>query len=222
MATLYIVATPIGNLEDITFRALRVLMEADLILCEDTRVTKKLLAHFNIKKPLLSYHQHSRLSRINEIVNYLKEGKNVALVSDAGTPGIQDPAGKLIVEVEAQLKGAVKIVPVPGPSALITLASVAGLNMDKFIFLGFLPTKKGREKIFKEIKLMKQPVIFFESPHRILKTLRSLAEVVPNKYLVVGRELTKVFETIYRGRAEDILAQLKDSQVRGEFLVIVG
>jgi 16S rRNA (cytidine1402-2'-O)-methyltransferase len=220
--TLYIVATPIGNLEDITFRALRILMEVDLILCEDTRVTKKLLNHFNIKKSTISYHQHSRLARTNEILDYLKQGKQLALVSDAGTPGIQDPVGKLIVEVQAQLGDEVRIVPVPGVSAPMTLASISGFNMDRFLFLGFLPTKKGREKIFKKIKTSKLPVVFFESPHRILKTLKSLSEVIPERYVVVGRELTKNFETIYRGRANDILEQLKEAQVRGEFVVIVG
>lgn len=219
--TLYIVGTPIGNLEDITFRALRVLMEADVILCEDTRVTKKLLDHFNIRKPLLSYHQHSGLRRVEEVVGRLRRGENAALVSDAGTPGIQDPAGKLVIEVLAQLKEGARIVPIPGVSALTTLASVSGTQTDRFLFLGFLPAKKGREKLFKEMQVTKYPVFFYESTHRIAKTLSGIAELMPSRQVVVGRELTKAFESIYRGTAAEILAQLERGSTRGEFVVIV-
>jgi len=148
MNTLYIVATPIGNLEDLSFRALRILSEVDLILCEDTRVTKKLLDRYQIKTPTLSYHQHSKLKKVDYILELLRKGKNLALVSDAGTPGISDPGNKLISEIMRQLGIQVKIIPVPGPSAVIAAASISGFPTDKFIFLGFPPTKKKRKKFF--------------------------------------------------------------------------
>ena len=204
MANLYIVATPIGNLEDISLRALRVLREVDLILCEDTRVTKKLLDRYQIKKPLLSYHQHSKLQKLDYIISLLKEGKNLALVSDSGTPGVSDPGNKLVEKVVEVLSDQVKIVPIPGPSALTCAASVSGFSMDKFLFFGFLPKKKKRKEILREIVQSKYPVIFYESPYRILKTLNELKETMSSdqramKNIVVVRELTKKFETIYRG-----------------------
>src|SRR3990172_7628013 len=211
---LFIVATPIGNLEDITLRALRVLKETDLILCEDTRVTKKLLDRYEIRKPLLSYHHHSRLSRVEKILEYLENGKNLALVSDAGTPGIQDPGNQLISRIlETQNsklktqkfgKDLFEIIPIPGPSAVTCLASVAGINLDKFLFLGFPPHKKGRETYFREISQSKHPVIYFESPHRFLKNLELLEKLKPDAKLIVGRELTKMFEEIVRGEIDDI------------------
>jgi 16S rRNA (cytidine1402-2'-O)-methyltransferase len=227
MANLYIVATPIGNLEDITLRALRVLKEVDLILCEDTRVTKKLLDRYQIKKPLLSYHQHSKLQKIEEIISLLKEGKNLALVSDSGTPGVSDPGNKLVNEVVKWLSDRVKIVPIPGPSALTCAASVSGFAMDKFLFLGFLPKKKKRKEILKEILESKYPVIFYESPYRILKTLKELKEAMNSEQratnnIVVARELTKKFETIYRGKIEEVIKKIQEDKIRGEFVVIVG
>ena len=220
MGTLYIVATPIGNLGDITLRALEVLKSVDFILCEDTRVTKKLLDRYEIQTSTISYHEHSKLKKTEKIAGLLEEGKNLALVSDAGTPGISDPGGKLIEYVVGSTPH-IKIVPVPGASALIAAASIAGISMDKFVFMGFPPVKKKRKKFFEEVVSSKYPVIFYESPHRIMKSLAELAEVSAEAQVVVCRELTKKFETIYRGTVEEVLQKLKNEEVRGEFVVIV-
>lgn len=221
MAKLYIIATPIGNLEDITLRALRILKEVDFVVCEDTRHTLQLLNYFQIKKSLISYHQHSRLQKIDDIIGLLKQGKNLALVSDAGTPGISDPGNVLVSRVVNELGDNVQVVPVPGACALTTLASVAGLPTDRFLFLGFLPHKKGRQALFELIKNSEQTVIFYESPYRILKTLEALAAVLePARQLVIGRELTKMFETFYRGTARQVLEGVKAGEVRGEFVVL--
>ena len=221
MSTLYIVSTPIGNLEDISKRGLRILSEVDLILCEDTRVTKKLLNHYDIKTPTLSYHQHSKLEKVEYIIQLIKTGKNLALVSDAGTPGISDPGNQLISKlIESQFQS-VKIVPVPGASAVTTIASIAGFSMDKFVFLGFPPAKKKRRKFFEEVVSSKYSVIFYESPYRILKTLTELKTIDSKLSIVVCRELTKKFETIYRGTIEEIIRQLKREEIRGEFVVTV-
>jgi 16S rRNA (cytidine1402-2'-O)-methyltransferase len=227
MANLYIVATPIGNLEDISLRALRILKEVDLILCEDTRVTKKLLNRYQIQKPLLSYHQHSKLQKIDYIISLLKEGKNIALVSDSGTPGVSDPGNKLVNEVVKWLSDRVKIIPIPGPSALTCAASVSGFPMEKFLFLGFLPKKKKRKEVLREILESKYPVIFYESPYRILKTLKELKDIMTSeqraaKNIVVTRELTKKFETIYRGKIDEVIEKIEKSPLKGEFVVIVG
>jgi len=221
MSTLYIVATPIGNLEDLTFRALRVLKGVDLILCEDTRVTKKLLDHYQIKTPTLSYHQHSKLKKVEYIIQLLKAGKNLALVSDAGTPGISDPGNKLVNAIITSPGLVRKIVSVPGPSAVTTAASISGFPMDKFIFLGFPPTKRKRKKFFEEVLSSKYPVVFYESPYRILKTLKELSSFTENREIVVCRELTKKFETIYRGRIEKVIKEIEKDQARGEFVVVV-
>lgn len=225
MSTLYVVATPIGNLGDITARALGVLRSVDLILCEDTRVTQKLLNHFGIKTKTSSYHQHSKLKKINYILELLSEGKNLALVSDAGTPGISDPGNKLVKEAIESLGDRVKIVPIPGPSAITAAASIAGSAMDKFLFLGFPPQKKKRKKYFEEIIKSKYPVIFYESPYRILKTLNELDQMFQVSgfkfQVVVCRELTKKFETIYRGTIDEVIEKIKRDQIKGEFVVIV-
>lgn len=220
MSKLFIVATPIGNLEDITFRAVRTLKEVDLILAEDKRVSKRLLDHYEIKKPMLPWHQHSRDNDWQKVKEALSSGKDVALVSDAGTPGISDPGGKLIELILGQLPD-IKIIPIPGASALTAIVSVAGIPMDKFVFLGFLPHKKGRQTIIQSIKDADKPVVFFESVHRIIKTLEAMSGC--EKYMIVGRELSKQFETIYRGKAEDILDDLKGDkkQQKGEFVIIV-
>jgi 16S rRNA (cytidine1402-2'-O)-methyltransferase len=227
---LYIVATPIGNLEDISFRALKILKEVDLILCEDTRVTKKLLDHYKIKTPVLSYHQHSKLQKIDYILNLLKEGKNLALVSDAGTPGISDPGNKLISEILKFTETRsleIKIIPVPGASALTCAASISAFPMDKFLFLGFPPKKRKRKKFFEEVIKSKYPVIFYESPYRILKTLNELKNTMNNEQrtknnIVVCRELTKKFETIYRGKIEEVIEKIEKDKIKGEFVVVVG
>ena len=220
MSILYIVATPIGNLEDVPKRALRILSEVDLILCEDSRVTKKLLNYYEIKTPTLSYHQHSKLNKINYILKLLEEGKDLALASDAGAPGISDPGNKLIEAIVEFLGERVKIVPVPGASAVTAAASVAGFSMDRFIFLGFPPAKRKRRKFFEKIISSEYPVIFFESCHRILKTLNELEIINDKLLLVVCRELTKKFETIYRGEIREVIEKLKKDKTKGEFVVI--
>jgi 16S rRNA (cytidine1402-2'-O)-methyltransferase len=217
---LFVVATPIGNLGDITLRSLETLKTVDLILCEDTRTTAKLLARYEIKTPTLSYHQHSKLNRVSQILELLRQGRNLALVCDAGTPGISDPGSKLIAEIIRSKIGA-EIVPLPGPSAVIAAASISGISMSRFLFLGFAPAKKKRKKYFQEAVLAKCPVIFYESSHRILKTLKELQAIAPGVKIVLCRELTKKFETIYRGTIEQVLRELEKTAPLGEFVVIV-
>lgn len=220
MGVLYVVATPIGNLEDITLRALRILKEVDLVLCEDTRTTKKLLNHYQISKPAVSYHQHSRLNKIEFILEQLGD-KDLALVSDAGTPTISDPGAKLIDYLIKQMPD-LEIIPLPGPSAVIAALSISGFPADKFIFLGFPPIKNKRKKFFQEVAGAKYTAAFYESTHRILKTLDNLKETLsPERKIVVCRELTKKFETIYRGSAEEVITQLKQGKIKGEFVVVV-
>jgi len=218
MGTLFVIATPIGNLEDVTQRALRILKEVDLIACEDTRVTKKLLDHYQIDTQTVSYHQHSKVGKIDFLVENLKSGKDIALVSDAGTPGISDPGGLL---VQAAREQGVKVEVIPGPSAVTAALSISGLPTDRFLFLGFLPHKKGRETLIKEIIDSKYPVVFYESVHRIIKALEQLQESNLEREIVVCRELTKKFETIYRGPVNKVLEELQADQVKGEFVVIV-
>ncbi|MES2216159.1 MAG: 16S rRNA (cytidine(1402)-2'-O)-methyltransferase [Patescibacteria group bacterium] len=230
MSTFSVIATPIGNLEDITLRALKVLGSADLILCEDTRMTKRLLDRHDIHVKTLSYHAHSKISRVEEIIALLKEGKNIALVSDAGTPGISDPGSELVRQIREQMveeinSNTLKIEAIPGPSALTAALSIAGVPCADFTFLGFLPHKKGRETLFKEIAAAERTMVFYESPHRILKTLESLEvhlKDVPKK-VVVCRELTKIFEEVVAGSAEEVKKYFEShpDKVRGEFVVIV-
>lgn len=226
MGILYIVATPIGNLKDITLRAIEILKEADFILCEDSRQTIKLLQKYNISKPLISYFQHSKVAKTDYILEQLEIDKKLALVTDAGTPGISDPGNKLIELVISRLPKT-QIIPLPGSSALITALSVSGFPTDKFVFMGFPPQKKGREKFFKKIIEAEYTVAFYESTHRILKTLEQLGkefQVSGSKFqVVVCRELTKKFETIYRGRIDEIIRKLNKSKnaLKGEFVVIV-
>lgn len=227
MASLYIVSTPIGNLEDITLRALETLKKVDLVLCEDTRVTKRLFARHSISTRTLSYHAHSKLSRTGEIIQMLKEGKNIALVSDAGTPCISDPGAELVRHVRESLAaeigaGTIKIEAIPGPSALTAALSIAGVPCADFTFLGFLPHKKGRQTLFKEIAESERTVVFYESPHRIMKTLESL-EDDGKKQVTICRELTKIFEEVASGTAIEVQAyfQSHPDKVRGEFVVIV-
>lgn len=224
MPTLYIVATPIGNLEDISFRAVRILSEVDAILCEDTRVTAKLLQRYEISKSLISYHSQSKLSKTEKIFGLLEEGKDLALVSDAGTPCISDPGVMLVSQVREKFGEGVKIIPVPGASAVISALSASGLPSSEFLFLGFLPHKKGRETLFKEIAISDRTVAFYESPHRILKTLQSLEKFAPAKKVVVARELTKIYEEMPSGTATELLAHFgtHPDTVRGEFVVMVG
>ena len=220
MGTLFVVATPIGNLKDITLRALKTLKEVDFILAEDTRVTKKLLSHYDIQTPLISYHQHSKESVMEKALQLLLKGKNLALVSDAGTPGICDPGNELIAFL-LKSNQEIQIISIPGVSAVATLLSVAGIPTDKFLFLGYPPHKKGRKKFFEEVVASKHPVLFYESPHRIMKSLKELEVLDSNFALVVGRELTKKFETIYRGSSKKIQKKLEENLVKGEFVVLV-
>lgn len=218
---LYIVATPIGNLEDISLRALRILKEADLILAEDTRRTKILLDRYRIKTPLVPYHQYTKERKIDFIINQLKSHKDLALVSEAGTPGISDPGGKLIHQLTSQLID-LQVIPVPGPNAALTALSISGFPTDKFLYLGFLPKKKGRKKLIENLKLIIEnfdyTIVFYESPYRISKTLKEFLEILGDREVVVCRELTKVFETIYRGKISEVLPKIKE---RGEFVIVI-
>lgn len=218
--TLSVVATPIGNMEDITLRALRVLGEADMILCEDTRVTGKLLARHEIKTRMKRYDAHTSDKVHEEILADLAEGKHLALVSDAGTPGVSDP-GVLLVSA-ARAIGA-RVDAIPGASAVTAAFSIAGIPGNQFSFLGFIPQKKGRKTFFESLPSFDRPVIFFESTHRILKALESLTAVLPESTIYVGRELTKMHEEMIVGKPEEILQQLTDEPVRqkGEFVIIV-
>lgn len=221
MGTLFVVATPIGNSQDITLRALEVLSKADLIICEDTRHTGQLLHNYNINKPLLSFHEHNEIARTGEIIQKLELGENIALVSDAGTPLISDPGFKLVRA--CQEKG-IEVKAVPGPSAAIAAMSISGLPTDKFLFVGYLPKTSGkREKLLKELaeikNLLPMSVIFYESPHRIGKLLAELAKTFPESKVSVARELTKVHEEVVSGEASEVANSLKS--LKGEFTVIL-
>ncbi len=221
MSTLYIVATPIGNLEDLSPRAERMLREVDIIICEDTRVTAKLCARFSIEKKLISYHAQSPEARMTEIVHFLREGKNMALVSDAGTPGINDPGGKLVERVVGTCGASVRIIPIPGPSTVATALSISGFPADRFVYLGFPPQKKGREKFFKALHEIHDTIVFLESTYRIMKAMASMSEAIPTRQIMVGRELTKMFETTYRGTPAEVTAALQSGTIKGEFVVVV-
>ena len=217
---LYIVGTPIGNLKDITLRALDILKEVDLIVCEDTRRTLKLLNHYQIKKPLLSYHEHNKYRQLNKIIKSLKEGKNLALVSDAGLPCISDP-GYLIVKrlIEENLPFSI----IPGPFAGVLGLILSGLPTDRFVFEGFLPYKKSkRRKRLEELKEEKRTVIIYESPHKIIKLLDSILEILGDRKIAVVRELTKVYEEVLRGRVSEVKKILeKRNKIKGEFIVLI-
>ncbi len=216
---LYIIATPIGNLGDITLRALETLKKVDLIACEDTRHTKKLLFHYEIEKPLISFHQHSKAIKFDKIILKIQAGENVALVTDAGTPGISDPGNQL---VEEAIASGIAVIPIPGVSALTTLASVSGIDMQKFFFMGFPPHKKGRETFFKKVAEVEFPVVYYESPHRLVKNLEMLKNFAPEKKIILGRELTKMFEEIIRGDAQEVLEyfQKNEDKIKGEITII--
>jgi 16S rRNA (cytidine1402-2'-O)-methyltransferase len=237
---LYIVGTPIGNLEDISMRAIRILSEVDFVLCEDTRNTSVLLKHYNIDTPMISYHQHSDDIKVDQVLKLLEQGKDLALVTDAGTPGISDPGGVLVARVIEKFGDDIKIESVPGPSAVTAALSISGIPTDKFIFMGFPPHKKGRQTFIRKIIESDYPVAVYESKHRILKFLDELKaekdrigyeeeEDIKKKKknlssVVVCRELSKMHETVYRGNIEDIIAKINatpDDQ-KGEFVVIVG
>lgn len=220
--SLYIIATPIGNLEDITLRALRILKEVDLVLCEDTRETRKLLNHYDIKTMTQSYHAQSKLSKIDSIIAMLADGRNIALVSDAGTPAVSDPGSLLVKKVREELPE-MPILSVPGPSALTSAFSTSGIVGGEFTFLGFLPHKKGRETLFKEIGGSERPYIFYESPHRLMKTLESLVKFAPDRKVQVAKEITKIFEQYVLGTPQEVLEYFNSNKdkIRGEFVILV-
>jgi 16S rRNA (cytidine1402-2'-O)-methyltransferase len=216
---LYIVATPIGNLGDITLRALETLKSVDAVLSEDTRVTGKLLMHFDIQKSLVSFHEHTDAKKAATLIERLSAGESLALVTDAGTPGLSDPGNVL---VELAVAAGIRVVPIPGVSALAAMVSVAGIDMREFMFLGFPPHKKGRETFFKQVAAAEMPVMYYESVHRVVKNLELLETLAPEKKVILGRELTKMFEEIQRGSVADILAYYRENEgkVKGEFVVI--
>ncbi|MDZ7611723.1 MAG: 16S rRNA (cytidine(1402)-2'-O)-methyltransferase [Candidatus Moranbacteria bacterium] len=224
---LYIIATPIGNLGDITYRAIETLKEVDFILCEDTRKTKVLLDKYAVKKPLAAYHQQSKPKQVEKIIGKIQKSQSVALVSEAGTPGISDPGNELIARIKENLSDEVEFVPMPGVSALAAIASVAGINMNKFVFLGFPPNKKGRNKFFQELTELNLPVVYYDSVYRVLKNLKLLQEISDKeglpKNVIVGRELTKMHEQIKRGSIEEVIEYYENNpgKVRGEFVLIV-
>jgi len=217
--TLYVVATPIGNLEDVTLRALRVLKEVGLVACEDTRRTRTLLSHFGIHVPVTSYFEHNKLTKGPAILRALSEGKSVALVTDAGTPGISDPGFLL---VQAARAAGVPVVPVPGPSAVIAALSAAGVPADRFVFEGFLPVKPGRRlHRLEALRDLEMTVVCYESPHRILASLEAIAQVYGDREIVAAREMTKQFEEIVRGTARQLAERFAAGRVRGEFTLII-
>ena len=216
---LFVVGTPIGNLEDITLRAISTLQNVDLILAEDTRNSKKLLSAHNIDTKMMSYHEHSNEKETKRIISLLLDGKNLALISDAGTPTISDPGYGLIRDC---IKKEIKIIPIPGASAITTAMSVSGLPSDSFTFFGFLPQKKGRIKKIKELLNVDNTIILFESPFRLEKTLNQLKEYLGNRSVVVGRELTKLYEEIIRGNLEDVIKYFSKSKVKGEIVIMIG
>jgi 16S rRNA (cytidine1402-2'-O)-methyltransferase len=218
--TLYLVSTPIGNLEDITHRAVRVLGEVDIIACEDTRHTKKLLNHYGIKTRTVSYHEHNERERAAELVEKLKLGSNVAVVSDAGTPGISDPGFRL---TRVAIENDIRVVPVPGPSALITALVASGMPTDEFFFGGFLPARSGaRRTRLGELRSIPATLIFYEGPHRIAATLKDAQEILGEREAVVARELTKMHEEIVRGRLSDLAARFSSADsARGELVLII-
>jgi 16S rRNA (cytidine1402-2'-O)-methyltransferase len=219
-ATLYLVATPIGNLEDITLRALRVLKECDLVAAEDTRRTGQLLKHFGISKPLLSYFQFNEARRSVEIVNRLRRGERVALVTDAGSPGISDPGQRV---VRAAVAEGLRVEAVPGACALIAALTASGLPTDEFHFLGFLPHKSGaRRKLLEGLRGVPGTLVFYESPYRVEKLLQELADCFPDRPVTLARELTKKFEEFMRGRPAELLQSAKSRSWKGEFVVMVG
>jgi 16S rRNA (cytidine1402-2'-O)-methyltransferase len=219
-STLYLVATPIGNLEDITLRALRTLKECDLIAAEDTRRTGVLLKHFGISKPMLSYFQFNEAKRSEQIIERLRRGEKIALVTDAGSPGISDPGERV---VKATIAAGFRVEPVPGPSALVAALTASGLPTDEFHFIGFLPHKSGqRRKKLESLSGFEGTLVLYESPYRIEKLLGELNDVFPQRAIVLGRELTKKFEEFLRGNPAELIEQLRNRSIKGEFVVMIG
>ena len=216
---LYIVSTPIGNLEDITFRAIRILKDSSLIAAEDTRRSKVLLSHYNISTPTISYYEHNRYTRIPKLIDHLIDGENIALITDAGTPGISDPAYRLI---RAAINSDCRVESIPGASASLAALVASGLPTDRFIFEGFLPHKKGRKGKLEKVKDIDATIIFYESPNRLVRTLNDILEYIGDRPIAIGRELSKKFEEIMRGRVSDILSHFTINKPKGEFVIIIG
>ena len=219
MGQLFVVGTPIGNLEDMTLRAISTLQNVNLILAEDTRNSKKLLNAHNIDSKMISYHDHSSEKEIKKIVDLLLEGKDLALISDAGTPTISDPGYGLIREC---IKNDITIIPIPGVSSITAAMSVSGLPSDSFTFIGFLPQKKGRLKKINQLQVLDNTIILFESPYRLEKTLNQLLEHLGNRTVVIGRELTKLYEEVIRGNLKDVILHFSKSKIKGEIVVMIG
>ena len=216
---LYIVATPIGNLEDITLRALKVLKEVDLIAAEDTRHTQKLLSHYDIRTPLTSYHEHNERTKARPLVEQLLQGRNVALVTDAGVPAISDPGYRIVVEA---IKAGIQVTPVPGPSALTAVLSACGLPTDRFVFEGFLPAKKKqRRDRLEALRDEIRTIVCFEAPHRLLESLRDIHELLGDREVVVAREVSKVYEEFLRGLAGELIDKLAGREIRGELTLVI-
>ncbi|MBA7651181.1 Ribosomal RNA small subunit methyltransferase I [subsurface metagenome] len=216
---LYVVATPIGNLEDLTFRALRTLGEVSVIVCEDTRRTRKLLNKYSIKKKLISYYHPKENQKIPQIISLLKQGKNVALVTDSGTPGISDPGYPLIREAITQ---GIKIIPIPGPAAITAALSVAGLPTHRFLFLGFLPPKKeATKKLLVSLKNEKATLVFYLPTRKLLSFLDLTRETIGNRQIVIAREMTKIYEEFLRGTTEELLKKLEEKKLKGEATVLI-
>ena len=216
---LYLVATPIGNLEDISLRALRILREADKIACEDTRHTRKLLAHYEIRAATTSYHAHNEIELAPKLAAEIAAGATIALVTDAGTPSISDPGHRLIT---ACLESGLAVVPIPGPSAVIAAVTGCGLPADAFTFVGFLPSRTGeRRKVMRDLANEPRSVVFYEAPHRLLESLADAREIFGNRRAAVARELTKVYEEFLRGTLDEILAQFREKPPRGEITVVI-
>ncbi|WP_068269226.1 16S rRNA (cytidine(1402)-2'-O)-methyltransferase [Caviibacter abscessus] len=215
---LYIVGTPIGNLEDISMRAIRILKEVQYIFAEDTRVTKKLLEHYEIKNIIYQYHEHNKIHQIENILNILKSDKDVALVTDAGMPCISDPGYEL---VDVALNNNIKVVTIPGPSSILSAASISGLNMRRIAYEGFLPKKKGRQTLFLKLQKEERTIIILESPNRILKTLKDIYEYLGDRYVVIARELTKVYEEVLRGNVSELIQKLEKKAIKGEIVLII-
>ena len=216
--TLYVVSTPIGNLEDISARGVSILSSVDLIAAEDTRKTKILLNHFNLTKLLLSYHNYNETKRVPELISKLIGGLSIALVSDAGTPGISDPSYRII---NAAIEHNIPIVAIPGATAFMSALIVSGFNIDRFLFEGFLPVKKGRKTILEKLSIELHTLVFYESPHRLLRTLSDLKQYLGDRHVSVCRELTKKFEETFRGKISESIAHFSKSKIRGELVLVV-
>lgn len=217
---LYLVATPIGNLEDITLRALRILKEADQIACEDTRHTQKLLQHYNIQKPLISYHEHNEMTRAPELVLAMEQGQQIALVSDAGMPLVSDPGYRLVT---LALRHHLKVIPVPGASALLAALSASGLPNEEFLFAGFLPARSGeRRRALERLRIEDRTIIFYEAPHRIEETLADASEILGDRPACLAREVTKLHEEFRRGTLSELAASLSQKPARGEITLLIG